>query len=664
MRLLQSVLAITLFTLSSPILFSQTSKSPITYGFYGGLNFNFHSPDFRDPNTKISKNAYQVDTMSRFSTNSTSIGLALGGIINYMLNNNFQLSGRIGYNGLGTTLTSSNRRFNGTDTVSVNSDIDASLGAIEISPIARAYNLFGNTPLSVLGGLEFSIPILSSYTHIDRAANGNETPLLNNQQIHDRISDPIASLDASIRAALVLGLDYEIPVTKTMTFIPEVTFRMPFTNVSSSDAFDSWSVPQLRVGLSVTFGHDNKIGDDDTPSNLEARMDNIGYYSQDGVYTTLNYLKVEDISYSELYPLVPYIFFNANDKKPLETEYTASSTTAKAGGFTLTSLSPDAVDINKNLLDIVGYRMKQNPDWSLTITGTTDGKTESKNTTVAKERTEFAKNYLMNSYGIDEKRLNIIARGLPAKPSANTIPEAEAENRRVEFSSTNSELLAPITLKSDNQRITYPELIEFRPTALSNKGMRDWSLSITQAGKVLRTFSGTGMPTPQRWQIRPNELSGSQINVEYLLTVSDSSGVKKEVYGSVPVEYLSSTKKRTEQLADKSVSKFSLILFDFDKADLSEDNTRIVEENVLPAIQYNSTVTIIGYSDALGDANYNQKLSQKRADIVKKVLEAKVRDAKYTAKGVGENVPVFDNNSVIGRHLSRTVQIIVETPKK
>ncbi len=89
-----------------------------------------------------------------------------------------------------------------------------------------------------------------------------------------------------------------------------------------------------------------------------------------------------------------------------------------------------------------------------------------------------------------------------------------------------------------------------------------------------------------------------------------------------------------------------------------------MEEQVLPSIQYNSTVTIIGYSDDLGEANYNQKLSQKRADVIKKVLEVKIRDAKYTAKGIGENVPIFDNTSIIGRHLSRTVQIIVETPKK
>lgn len=663
MKRIKSAFAIYLLLLTTSQLLAQNEKIPLTYGAYGGLNINFHSPDFRDPNTSIAKGAYRVDTTSRFSTNSTSIGLAIGGIVNYTINDVFQLSGRLGFNGMGTTITSQNRRYNGTDTTNVNSEIDASLGAIEVSPVMRAKNLFGTTPLNLLGGFEFSIPILTSYTHVDRTSDGKESALLNNQSSHDRVADPLASFDAGFRAALVLGADYDIPITKSVTLSPEITFRMPFTTVSTANAFDSWSVSQLRVGVSVTFGNNNNIKDNNEPSVLDVRMDNVGYYTNDGVYNPVNYLKVEDIAYSELYPLVPYLFFTANDKKPVETEYT-NATGARAGGFTLTSLQPDAVDINKNILDIVGYRLKQYPDSKLTITGTTDGKTESKNVTVAKERADFAKSYLTSTYGIDESRLNVVARGLPAKPSANTVPDAEAENRRVEFSSTTPELLSPIVIKSDNQRIAYPELIEFRPFTSSNKGVSEWNLHITQAGKALRSFSGVGTPTPMRWQIRPNELSNSQINVEYLLTVTDSSGLKKEVYGSIPVEYLSSTKKRTEQLADKSVSKFSLILFDFDKAELNEENTKIVEENVVPAIQYNSTVTIIGYSDALGDANYNQKLSQKRADVVKKVLETKVRDAKYSAKGVGENVPIFDNNSVIGRHLSRTVQIIVETPKK
>ena len=118
-----------------------------------------------------------------------------------------------------------------------------------------------------------------------------------------------------------------------------------------------------------------------------------------------------------------------------------------------------------------------------------------------------------------------------------------------------------------------------------------------------------------------------------------------------------------EQLSDRTIAKFSLVLFDFDKSDLTDDNRRILETIVLPVVQFNSTVKIFGYTDRIGDAEYNKKLAASRATTVKNALEAKVKDAKYEIYGLGESVQVFDNSTPIGRHLSRTVQIYVETPK-
>ncbi|HRK60366.1 MAG TPA: outer membrane beta-barrel protein, partial [Candidatus Kapabacteria bacterium] len=338
---------------------AQTPQNKTTYGFYGGLNINFHSPNFTDPNRIISNNLYNVDS-STFSTNATSIGFAIGGIVNYSINDRFQLSGRLGYNGLGTKITSSSRRFTASDTVPINSEIDASLGMIEVAPLLRVKNVFAPAPLNLLGGFEFSIPFMTSYTHVDRTISGTPSPLLDGQSSQDRISNPIASLDAAMRAAFVIGADYEIPLNKTTSLVPEITFRMPFTTVSSNTAFDSWSVPQLRVGISLTFGNDNKMKDDNIPSNLDIQMDNIGYYTPDGLFTPLNFLKVEDIAYSELYPVVPYIFFEANSNKPFTKEYQSENTTARAGAFTLNNLQPDAISINRSLIDIIGYRMNAN----------------------------------------------------------------------------------------------------------------------------------------------------------------------------------------------------------------------------------------------------------------------------------------------------------------
>jgi outer membrane protein OmpA-like peptidoglycan-associated protein len=84
----------------------------------------------------------------------------------------------------------------------------------------------------------------------------------------------------------------------------------------------------------------------------------------------------------------------------------------------------------------------------------------------------------------------------------------------------------------------------------------------------------------------------------------------------------------------------------------------------LPAIKYNSTIQVFGYSDRIGEEDYNKKLALARADNVKNYLQTKAKGAKFEVFGVGENILLFDNDSPIGRNLSRTVQVYIVTPKE
>ena len=65
---------------------------------------------------------------------------------------------------------------------------------------------------------------------------------------------------------------------------------------------------------------------------------------------------------------------------------------------------------------------------------------------------------------------------------------------------------------------------------------------------------------------------------------------------------------------------------------------------------------IEGHSDNVGNANFNTKLSQKRADTVMKYLEKKgVASSRMTAKGFGSTQPVAENNTADGRAQNRRV---------
>lgn len=74
----------------------------------------------------------------------------------------------------------------------------------------------------------------------------------------------------------------------------------------------------------------------------------------------------------------------------------------------------------------------------------------------------------------------------------------------------------------------------------------------------------------------------------------------------------------------------------------------------------NSNVVIVGHTDGIGDANYNQNLSEGRAQAVSNVLRgANVSSSRLRTSGLGETQPIASNDSANGRAQNRRVEIII-----
>lgn len=72
------------------------------------------------------------------------------------------------------------------------------------------------------------------------------------------------------------------------------------------------------------------------------------------------------------------------------------------------------------------------------------------------------------------------------------------------------------------------------------------------------------------------------------------------------------------------------------------------------------TLTIEGHTDSQGSDDYNQSLSQRRADAVRNFLvRNQVASARLTSLGMGESTPVGDNTSDSGRQSNRRVEVII-----
>jgi flagellar motor protein MotB len=74
-------------------------------------------------------------------------------------------------------------------------------------------------------------------------------------------------------------------------------------------------------------------------------------------------------------------------------------------------------------------------------------------------------------------------------------------------------------------------------------------------------------------------------------------------------------------------------------------------------------IKILGHTDAVGGKAYNEELSLRRADAVKRVLTGcGVQERQITALGVGEARPVASNDTPAGRKKNRRVELHIDVP--
>jgi OOP family OmpA-OmpF porin len=103
------------------------------------------------------------------------------------------------------------------------------------------------------------------------------------------------------------------------------------------------------------------------------------------------------------------------------------------------------------------------------------------------------------------------------------------------------------------------------------------------------------------------------------------------------------------------------INFDFDKANIKPEFTPVLDEGV-DMLKANPDVKVVikGYTDSTGTAEYNQKLSERRAQSVLDYFASKgVAKNRMQAVGYGLKDPIGDNKTKDGRALNRRVELQV-----
>lgn len=94
------------------------------------------------------------------------------------------------------------------------------------------------------------------------------------------------------------------------------------------------------------------------------------------------------------------------------------------------------------------------------------------------------------------------------------------------------------------------------------------------------------------------------------------------------------------------------IFFDFDKATLRPESKEALDELIdLLTINPNVTIELSAHTDRKGSDEYNDNLSQRRADaVVSYLIAGKIEADRLTAKGYGKRQPKTVTKSIVKRH--------------
>jgi outer membrane protein OmpA-like peptidoglycan-associated protein len=124
-------------------------------------------------------------------------------------------------------------------------------------------------------------------------------------------------------------------------------------------------------------------------------------------------------------------------------------------------------------------------------------------------------------------------------------------------------------------------------------------------------------------------------------------------------------KKQTDNEEKDVLSDvFENLNFEFGKSDIKRDSYPYLDKLAETLVKAKTwKLDIEGHTDDVGSDDYNMKLSQNRADAVKKYLTSKgVSENMITAKGFGETKPIVPNDSDKNREINRRVEFKITKP--
>jgi outer membrane protein OmpA-like peptidoglycan-associated protein len=478
------------------------------------------------------------------------------------------------------------------------------------------------------------------------------------------------------------GAGIDIPLsaktsTTQMTLSPFASFQTDLGQAPRT--VESWSVYTVRAGIALKFGTGKK-STSKQPIAEPIVVAPVTVAEKD-VQFSVRAPKVVPLNrqVKETFPLRNSVFFDMGSTE-IPNRYVQLSNT-QANSFKEAQLqqyqpnnlisgrSSRQLAVYYNILNILGDRLRSNPNGTMTLTGSAD-----KNPAEGKKMAENVKQYLVHTFGIDASRINTEGRDKPLIPSEKPTATKELDllregDRRVDIISTSPELLLQVG------GVSSPYLKPVEITAVqedpldshviftadgATESLKQWSVDVTnEQGKA----EHYGPYTTDQASVSGKTILGNdaQGNYKIVMLGETKNGVAIQKESSVSLMKIVDPKQEGLRYS---------ILFDFDKSKSVASYEKFLTAVVTPLIPENSTVIIHGHTDIIGEENYNHTLSVERAKSTQQVIEnalvnAGKKGVKFETYGFGEDegMAPFENNLPEKRFYNRTVIIDIVPTK-
>lgn len=682
---------ISLFLTVSLIHCSESKDSsflPSYFGFYGSFNMNFHSADLREmPEFNL--------LVPKFAT-GTSKGFSLGAFYEYPFSKstainlkaifNYDKSDISGDAPLGLLIKTENGNYN------FHHRLTSNLSGLKLEPLAKI-KLWHQ--LSLLVGANVGISIKKSTEHSETLLSGALDPDSNNLTKTNHWSQESIGL----QAALSGGLSYDFAVSRKNKYLLgfSILYSYGFADIVDELTYD---VNSIRFGINLSLSNENipeeiktrKTVPPPPPPFVEAPMPPppqiavkedplvLEDFKRNLIKDSLKLESYPDISANKItiktqkikntHPILNYIFFEKNSSE-FKNEYIVyNSTNIMTDNVKELSIKyVNNLNAYYNVLNIIALRMKQNPNSGIILKGIDNVLSDKSVPHLAEKRAQTIRDYFVKIWEINPSRIEIKTEKQDKDISDKDDYELlNAELQRVEIiPAKNSDiLLSPVEFSEEINSIS-PEKLVFKQKIESRKILQNTSLYLND--KELSTEEQNYSETDSTFTIETpkilNLLMGNkQLEIFSRTELNDTSHKINSTVFSNKI-YIPKNVEETgnNELNNFKIERYRLILFDFDESQLSRQN-KLILNNLADNVHPDSEIDIRGFTDEIGEEDYNLKLSTERARFVAEYLTYILKTKhKINYTGEGES-NIFSNKSPEGRFLNRTVNITIKTPKQ